>query len=449
MQEIRNKIIEQLSNPISNSSLIDFARAYAYGSSINASDYIESYLFENKTLYTKIYPNVLKYEHHKMQYIWNDYFKNNGYDLKYCSNKKYDMGMPEMSEMEINRGESISIYKEAILVYQKGEETLIIEIDTSPRSDQIYEYIFKSTDSNCNIFNDIKNISNEKNFYKGKKIDCSFNFINLDDVSWDDVILEDEIKNVIKSNINEVFSNLNLFKKFGISIKRGVILQGPPGTGKTNVCKCIIKEINHSVLYALPSDFVRDPQSIRNVCAIAKDLAPCLLVIEDIDWIAQDRFKNGFVVELMNHLDGVESFGDIITLGTTNHVQQLEDAIKNRPGRFDRVIAINKPSAESIEKMIVRFTKNYVLYKDLDLESLSKECHNANLTGAHIRDLCTTAAMFAVKSNSINENNLIIKKIHFKQAVKEVSNKDFASYIESRSKNIGFSNQSDHGLEWF
>lgn len=390
------------------------------------------------------------YEHRKIQFVFKEFFEKNEYSLdKEISFGHLNQLPPVMVEMEIAPEKYMKIYKEAMLFYTKKNEKIIVEIMTGHHGTILYTVY--STDKNNKILRDIESLSKEKNLYKGKKIDCDCRFLKLDDMSWDDVILPESTKNIIKANVNDLFSFREDFKKYKIAVKRGVILYGPPGTGKTLACRCLAKDAQFSVLYALPTDFSPQKGGVRRVCKMAQDLAPCLLIVEDIDWIAQDRHEGnaGFVMELMNQLDGMESFGDIVTLGTTNCLEDLEEAVKNRPGRFDRLINIGKPTEKCREQMIVRFTRQYVLSNDVNTNKLSKSLDK--LSGAHIKDLCITAAMFAVKAKSEENGNLLLRKAHFDEAIKEVIDKDYSSYIttQGKAKAMGFGGEPGTGMDDF
>lgn len=412
---------------------------YAYDRETSRNVHIKN-TFGNVTYYTIELDNVMPYDHKKMQAVLHLFLRENGFVLdEHTKITDLNVGMPVMMDMYVSESETISIYKNAFLLLKKLDRLLCLEIEQNPRGDFCYKiYCYKE---DVDFIRNWQKFANEKNIYKNKKIDCDGNFLKLENISWDDVVLDKGTKEVVQSNIGEMFALCSQFKKYNMSVKRGVILHGEPGTGKTKICKCLAKETSYSVLYALPSDF-KNLSSIKHICDMAKDLAPCLLIIEDIDWIAQDRHKGAgpFVMELMNRIDGLETFGDIITLGTTNCVDELEEAVKNRPGRFDRLIKVGLPSLESIEKMIRVFTKNHILDDSIKIDVLVKCCEK--LSGAHVYDLCNTAIINAIRDKSEQGDKLLLKNTHFLDAVNEIKNKNYSSYMEmqSKGKSFGFGN---------
>lgn len=217
-------------------------------------------------------------------------------------------------------------------------------------------------------------------------------------------------------------------------------------TGKTVLCKILAKEINHTIIYALP-DHLGRTGDIKRVCEMAKDLAPCVLIIEDIDYIAEERdhARNaGGVIELMNYLDGVQEFNNVITLATTNAQEKIEEALKNRPGRFDRVVQVPRPNAECRLRMLKTFVAKFILLDDIDWDLLVDKTDK--LSGAHVKDLVKTAAMHAIREKSVDENKkAIVGMKHFKDALDEVMNIDWSTVakMQNKSRKMGFGDEGD------
>ena len=408
--------------------------------------------FKGKVYLESAYHGIYTYQHHKIQWVYSTFFKEKGYTLVRETNFGYtDEVPPERIDMEYEDGKNMPIFHKVVQFYERGKEKLVIYINFADHQESYTYKMYHSKDTPT-PWTDLNKMADDRNLYRGKKIDASCRFLRLNNNSWDDVILKPLTKQTIMSNIDGLLKNRDVLKRFGIPLKRGIILYGPPGTGKTQACRAIAKQSECSILYVLPRDF--DPQKggVRKIAEMAKDLAPCMLFIEDIDFIAKDRRlgEAGAVIELMNYLDGLEEFGDVITVGTTNHLEIIEDAIKNRPGRFDRVIKIGKPEKAEREAMIRRFTMKYDI-TDVDVSGTLSKLSKAtdDLSGAHIKDLCNTAAANAAIGGSLRVEDgkeiLVLKKKHFLDAIKEVSSKDYSSYQEQQSsgKGFGFGAKSD------
>jgi len=414
--------------------------------------------FFEQDIYTSIcHPNVASYTHNKWQWVFSKFWEDS---LGFKKVRETNFGWtdeipPKKTEMEIDIKKTIQIYSDVLIFFEKEQTKVVLSLSHNDHNNS-YDYeIFFQEDKN--YFTKWQAIADECNFYKNKKIDASCRFLDLKSHTWDDVILSQDKKVIIQSNINGLFKHRDQYREFGIPVKRGIILHGPPGTGKTQVCKALAStSLGYSVLYVLPKDFDSQSGGVSRIAKMAQDLAPCLMIIEDIDFVAKDRALGnaGVVIELMNYLDGLEEFGDIVTFGTTNHLDVLEDAIKNRPGRFDRIIEIGKPEQDERIRMIKAFTSKFDT-SQIDMNKMTEilGSHLENLSGAHIKDLCLTAAGMAVRAGSIllkeGKNILVLKGEHFKEALKEVSEKDYASYANVQSKsagNFGFGSISKRSL---
>ena len=386
------------------------------------------------------------YSHHKLQWVQSQYFDKLGMKLiKACDYGFIGEQPPQMIDIEYEPDKVFKGYKQGAVFYASEEGKKVVIVIRESYNSSGFTYQLYHNTNNETLLKDWIDLADENNFYKGKKIDASCRFLELTNYSWEDVVLPEKTLEVIKNNVLGLFKHAETFRKFGISMKRGLILHGPPGTGKTQICKAIANEAEAAVLYVLPSDLQNERGGVRRVTQMAKDLAPCILIIEDMDWIAKYRHASmvaGFTMELMNQLDGLEEFGEIVTIGTTNALEDLENAVKNRPGRFDRVIEVPHPEEEQREAMIRLFTNRFTL-RDVNVGKIAESFDG--LSGAHVRDICQTAAHFAVRDGSIESDGeeLVITEKHFKRAWKEVKDKDYSSYqetqsTEGRKPNFGF-----------
>ena len=172
---------------------------------------------------------------------------------------------------------------------------------------------------------------------------------SVDGASWDDVILDPEMKKGLIEDVQGFFDNQGLYKQFAVPWKRGVILHGVPGNGKTVSIKALM-----STLYgrhdAIPSLYVKgfetkcntEQYAIRQIFQKARSMAPCLLIFEDLDSLVNDDIRSYF----LNEVDGLESNDGILMIGSTNHLDKLDPAISKRPSRFDRKYHFKIPGEE-------------------------------------------------------------------------------------------------------
>jgi len=400
--------------------------------------------FFNDIPYTKINNTQFSYDNNIIQFTMKDFFESKGYRLLFETTSEYSTEQnPQKASIKISLTEEFEIYTDAILFFvnENTDSRFCLELIFDPNR-MATEYVIRNDDQGKTLWKEWEEYAKEHNFYRGQKIDAFGEFLEVDNISWDDVIITDKIRTTIRRNIENMFKYDKILKQNNVKVKRGVILAGEPGTGKTLICKALIRDSKSSVLYVLPSHIGRI-NDVGRICRMAKELGPTLLIIEDIDWLAEQREYGmgsaGVTVELMNKMDGIEDFGDVITLATTNCPDKIEEAIKNRPGRFDRVIQVGLPTIEGRKAMMEKFTKNYIVDDDVDFDSLAeKECDK--MTGAYISTLCSTAAVCAIEDNSLTENGqIIVKKAHFATSYDEIKDKDFTQ-LSKKAENgpVGF-----------
>jgi len=424
---------EERNTKIINATIGHFSKLFERFSTWEAR--IEGFLHDVD--YENIVESKNVYENNLLQFCMRDFFEKNGYyAVQEISSEYSDFKGPQKSRVKCSQTEEFDVYTDATIFYYNPDKDarLVISLTYDPHGHHT-NYLIAYDEKSTHIWKDWNDFAKENNFYKGKKIDAVCNFLEIDkNISWDDIILPDAIRENIRKNIENTFSYGDIFKKNEITLKRGVILAGSPGTGKTLICKILAKTLNVSVIYVLPSHIHCIPD-ISRVCDMAQELAPSLLIMEDIDWLATNRNiagPNAMTVELMNKLDGIENFEGVVTLATTNMPEKVEEAIKNRPGRFDRVIQVNGPDEVCIKKMLIRFTRNFILDKNIDLNKLTKSCKDIgkDMSGAYIKNLCDTAAACAVDDGSIDKKSkIIILRKHFREAMKEIKDKDFSQLV--------------------
>ena len=395
--------------------------------------------------------NIDGYTHNISQFVMKDFFENvKGYE-KVGETYYDDSGEVAVTfeNLEHDADKFTKVYKNAMVMYEKKVDTdaiggdikqkLCISINKYGPREIVYRLY--SPLGKDGLLQEWFKYAHEKNFYKGKKIDADCQYLKLKDVTWGDIILPVDTQALIRSRVNEMFEMKEWLDANDIPLKGGVILAGPPGTGKTVICKILAQELPQTIIYAMP-DHLGRTADIKRVCEMAKDLAPCVLIIEDIDYIAEERDHSrnaGGVIELMNYLDGVQEFNNVITLATTNAQDKIEEALKNRPGRFDRVVQIPKPNDECRKRMFQNFTKRYILEGEISWNDLVKK--TKELSGAHIKDFCKTAALHAIREKSVNEQKIaIVKMKHFDSALAEITNIDWSTVakVQSKGRKIGF-----------
>ncbi|CAL8576359.1 hypothetical protein XPA_002245 [Xanthoria parietina] len=195
--------------------------------------------------------------------------------------------------------------------------------------------------------------------------------------SWDDVILNEEMKKQITSLMHKFFDSREIYKNLGVPWKRGVIFHGPAGNGKTISIKALMNSLFRSNGLSIPSLYVKSATStwsIRRVFQQARYMSPCLLIFEDIDTIVTKNTRSYF----FNEVDGLENNDGIFMVASTNHLDKLDAGLSSRPSRFDRKYLFPLPSEEE-RKLYCQFWRRRLKEKKVDVEFPAKICPAAAL----------------------------------------------------------------------
>ena len=209
--------------------------------------------------------------------------------------------------------------------------------------------------------------------------------------------------------IVDFLKNPNKYTVLGGKIPKGALLVGPPGTGKTLLAKAVAGEANVPFFSISGSDFVEmfvgvGASRVRDLFRQAKEKAPCIVFIDEIDAVGRARGKNaGFssnderentLNQLLTEMDGFGSNSGVIILAATNRADILDKALM-RAGRFDRQIHVELPDLKEREEIFTVHLKNLKLAEDFDLEFLAK--HTPGFSGADIANVCNEAALTAAR----------------------------------------------------
>jgi AAA+ superfamily predicted ATPase len=157
------------------------------------------------------------------------------------------------------------------------------------------------------------------------------------------LILRDTLKRELQDDFAQFFRSRKVYERYRIPWKRGVLFIGPPGNGKTHTLKALVNQLRQPCLYvkSFKSEYATDHENMRAVFARARITTPCLLVMEDLDSMIDDKTRAFF----LNELDGFETNTGVVVLATTNHPDRLDPAILDRPSRFDRKYYFDLPVA--------------------------------------------------------------------------------------------------------
>ena len=230
-----------------------------------------------------------------------------------------------------------------------------------------------------------------------------------DGIKFSDVAGEDEAKENL-TEIVDYLHNPDKYREIGASMPKGILLVGPPGTGKTMLAKAVAGEANVPFFSMSGSEFVElfvgmGASKVRDLFKQAKEKAPCIVFIDEIDAIGQKRNTGGMggndereqtLNQLLTEMDGFEGNTGVIILAATNRPESLDPAL-TRPGRFDRRVPVELPDLKGREEILKVHAKKIKVSDDVDFSKIARMASGAS--GAELANIVNEAALRAVRDN--------------------------------------------------
>lgn len=210
--------------------------------------------------------------------------------------------------------------------------------------------------------------------------------------TWSDVIAHERAKEELDF-IAASIRDREMLKSEGLTIKRGLLLSGPPGDGKSTAIECFANDIAGEATIII----VEAVDHIRYVYHLAQQLAPAVVVLEDLDLITKSRqlnlyggAKEGVTGELLQVLSGGSEYADIITIATTNHPEAIDEALSKRAGRFDAHVRMGYPSEDAKRRILDLYLDRFSVSDELTRRrlhaALARELGKLHLVPAHIEE---------------------------------------------------------------
>lgn len=275
-------------------------------------------------------------------------------------------------------------------------------------------------------------IVEQKNLSIIKKIPSSREFgvenfviIEKPKISWSDVGGLEEQANELREVIEAPLKNPEIFRKIGITPPKGILLYGPPGTGKTLLAKAVASSTNATFIEIVSSELVQKfigegAKLVREIFELAKQKAPSIIFIDELDALASVRIDIGTsgerevqrtFMQLLAEIDGFKPLGNVKIIGCTNRADLLDPAIL-RSGRLDRKIEIPNPNAGGRREILAIHTRSMNI-RALNIDELVRI--TLGFSGAELQAACTEAGYFAIRAH-----RTFVTQEDFEKAVRKI-----------------------------
>merc|ERR1711908_92120 len=257
------------------------------------------------------------------------------------------------------------------------------------------------------------------------------------DISYSDIGGMDMQKQEMREAVELPLTHFDLYKQIGIDPPRGVLLYGPPGTGKTMLAKAVANHTSASFIAVVGSEFVQKylgegPRMVRDVFRLAKENAPAIIFIDEVDAIGTKRFDSQtgadrevqrILLELLDQMDGFDQAVNVKVIMATNRQDTLDPALL-RPGRLDRKIEFPNPDRRQKRMVLQAACSKMNLGEEVDLEDYVNRPEK--ISAADLSAICTEAGLQAVRENRYVVLSKDFDKAYRKHADKH--DKEFAFY---------------------
>ena len=253
------------------------------------------------------------------------------------------------------------------------------------------------------VRDEVERLAREHDVFRGAVLSFDVNehrgnemvsFLPRAELHRDDVVLPDGVLDAIEDHVVRSVEHTARLTELGQHLKRGLLLHGPPGTGKTHTVRYLISRLRSSTVVVLSG---RALMLLPQATALVRRLEPSVLVIEDVDLIAEDRSMlhqaSPLLFELLNRIDGVDADADVTFVLTTNRVEEMERALVDRPGRVDLAVEVPRPDARARERLLRLYARNLPLDLTPDAEVITA---TEGVTASFMRELVRRTVLRAL-----------------------------------------------------
>lgn len=401
------------------------------------STFVDKKHFKNKSIYT-IQHNFPILQRLQTSLSIKNILKNNP-DITKCQLVAYNYDdtsyiTPSYETTEIKRGKYKSVLTSGIyyIVYKKTPIKINVAFLYNDNAPIYISHLKKDEKLAHELVALFENDRKDNNHFNGEKICLSalgkIDYLDYKKFNWEDLIMNDEMKDGVDKNILFPLKNKKFFEKYKIPWKRGLLVTGPPGTGKTQLGKVLCSNLECTIIWVSSQSIESGSFSIGAIYELARELSPTIVFFEDIDLIGTDRdygsSTEAVLAELLTQMDGISENHGVFTVATTNKPLKLDEALMNRPSRFDKTLEFPPPDEGAREIFFKQMLDNKDKLTPTGMVEIVTK--TKGYTGAHIKELIINARKLSYMDKHKGEISYKYLEESFKELVQSFKayNKD-------------------------
>jgi hypothetical protein len=313
-----------------------------------------------------------------------------------------------------------------LFLIKRGEEPLAVLMtgpakEFHPMAQVGIQVMARNREAAENLLASVRTAMRKRNVYRGHVLSLAdtrmggieVKFHRLPTIRRENIILPNGLLERVERQTVRFSELSEKLRAAGRHLKRGILLHGAPGTGKTLTAMYVAQAIQNRTVLLLTG---RGQGMIEQSCALARALQPSIIILEDVDLVAEERTRPGaacaapLLFELLNEMDGLADDADVLFLLTTNRPDILEPALAARPGRVDQAVEIPLPDAQCRRRLFMLYAEKLTL-GTVSWDSFVQRTDGAS--AAFIREMMRKAALFAAdESSDAVENRHLDEAIH-------------------------------------
>jgi AAA+ superfamily predicted ATPase len=320
----------------------------------------------------------------------------------------FDFNISRITEKGRNSGWlfKLVVFEEYGMAYLYGQDYVGDELDFyAVKEGYTFDQFYKEIQGKYDSWQKEKN-KHKITMYILERNSPTIKHVSIERVTADDMIVNHDIMNGLKSDLSTFFEDADKFKQFNISHRRGILLHGPPGTGKTMLIKHIATTTDVPVVQLIATAGT-DTSDLLAFFEYLSEISPAIAIIEDLDSMFKgDMGRSNF----LNILDGActDKNKSLLIIATTNHIKEIDEALTERPSRFDRHYHLDYPDEDLRRQYIVKRFANLKSLVENDAAVGVFVKNTERMSYAHLNEIYTQAALKAIncKRDELTENDI-------------------------------------------